>query len=401
MKLAYLLPEKINPDGTSGAAAHIRENIKSLQGLGHEVLLVSHKVRNRSADSTHLKNNKGSIWRTVFNWVPQELKWAIRGVRTRHESAVLLRQHRSEIAQCDVIYERDAYQSFATHDYAEALDIPWILECNGVFWDDEDPFHRPLFPRLYKRRHVRKWKKADHLIAVSQSFKAHMVAEGIDPEKITVIHNGVDLTPYQGITDRQVEVLREKLGVRGGTIVVGFLGHMLPWHRIDLFLNGIKRLSDDECNSITILLIGGGRWREYRQEAYNLGIAERVIFTGPVDPADVPLAVAAMDICTVPGICEPGSPVKLFDYGAGARPVLAADFPSVKEIITDEETGLLFQNGSVDDFVSKLKRLIEDRELRQRLGKSLHGQVSRDHTWQRVGERTEKVLEMVRQSFIA
>jgi glycosyltransferase involved in cell wall biosynthesis len=248
-------------------------------------------------------------------------------------------------------------------------------------------------PERYRRRHVEKWKATDQLIVVSESFKTNVVREGVAPEKISVIHNGVNLEPYQAVSASQAQSFRKEWGLNG-SIVVGFLGHMLPWHRIDLFVDAIGALRNSGYN-VQGLVVGGGRWKEYRGYAEQEGVADQIIFSGPVPPEDVPEAVAAMDICTAPGIFEPGSPVKLFDYGAAGKPIVAANAPSVAELITDEEHGLLFEEGSLESFVSALTRLLDDGQLRDQLGAAARKKVEEEHTWEKVGQRTECVLSRV------
>jgi glycosyltransferase involved in cell wall biosynthesis len=303
-------------------------------------------------------------------------------------------QENSEVLQqADVIYERDAFQSFGTQRVASRIDTPWVLECNGFFWEEQSPLPSPVSPDRYRRRHVEKWKAADQLIVVSESFKQRVVQEGVVPEKISVIQNAVNLAPYRAVSASEVEAFRNEWEL-SETAVIGFLGHMLPWHRIDLFVDAIGALHKSGYN-VQGLLVGGGRWKKYRTYAEQAGVAEQIVFSGPVPPEDVPEAVAAMDICAVPGSNEYGSPVKLFDYGAAGRPVVAANAPSVTEVITDEKNGLLFEEGSLEGFVEALSRLIEDDKLRDRIARTFREKIEEEHTWEKVGQRTECVLNRV------
>ncbi|WP_251963094.1 glycosyltransferase family 4 protein [Salinibacter ruber] len=394
MKVAYVLTEDISFHGTSGASAHVRNVVEQLEQRGHSVELVSRvsRSKNESEDSS---DSSGKGLRSVASAVlPGTVKTAVKDWWVRRRNRRLIHENVEVLQWADVIYERDAYQSFGTQEIIDSVGTPWVLECNGIFWDEQSPFSTPVWPDSYRRRHVEKWKRADQLIVVSESFKKHVVQEGVSPEKITAIHNGVDVEPHRDISTSQVEGFREKWGLDRDVPTIGFLGHMLPWHRIDLLVNAIRVLRGNDYK-VQGLLVGGGRWKEYKRKAKRNGLAELVTFTGPLPPEDVPVAVAAMDICTAPGIYEPGSPVKLFDYGAAGRPIVAANAPSVTEIITDEENGLLFEQGSLEGLVGALTRLVEDDELRNQLGAAAREKVEEEHTWEKVGQRTECVLSRV------
>ncbi len=393
MDVAYILTENIQFHGTSGASSHVRNVVEQLEKRGHSVELVS-RVSRSGNESELSSGSAGKGLRSLVSAIlPGTVKTAAKDWWIRRKNRRLVLENEEVLQWADVIYERDAYQSFGTQEIIDDVGTPWVLECNGIFWDEQSPFSTPIWPESYRRWHVDKWKQADHLIAVSGSFKKYVVQEGVSPEKITAIHNGVDLEPHRAATTSHAEAFQQEWGV-DNVPTIGFLGHMLPWHRIDLLVDAIRQLRE-RGHEVQGLLVGGGRWKEYKQYAGQNGIEEQITFTGPVPPADVPVAVAAMDICAAPGIYEPGSPVKLFDYGAANRPIVAANAPSVTEIITDEENGLLFEEGSLEGLVGALTRLVEDDELRDQLGAAAREKVEEEHTWEKVGQRTERVLNRV------
>ena len=397
MRIAYILADNIRPKGTSGAAAHVRHVMGELTSRGHQVCLVA-RTSEVAVETSDTDTQRSAVKRLVFDFMPESVKALVRDQRRRIRNRRLVSKNDELIRSCDLMYERDAYQSFGTQALAAECDMPWVLECNGFFWDEQSPFSNPVWPERYRRRHVQKWKAADHLIVVSQSFKEHVVREGVDPQKITVIHNGVDLEPHHDVSSAQVAAFRKEWGI-GNEVTVGFLGHMLPWHRIDLLIDAIGQLRASQYN-VRGLCVGGGRWKQYEQYARQKGLQDEIVFTGPVPPSRVPVAVAAMDVCTAPGIYEPGSPVKLFDYGAAGRPVVATNAPSVTEIITDTKTGLLFEDGSLEGYIAALKRLLDSENLRAQLGKRLKQKVEREHTWARVGDRTEALLQKVARTYL-
>ncbi len=394
MKIAYILAEQIDINGTSGASAHIRENIKHFRKAGHEVFLITNSqnhLKKRESKENKLVPNKSIL---LYSIIPNVLKIFVKNWRIRRSNQNLLLQNKQILDKCDIVYERDAFCNFEISNYCNKHQIPHVIECNGFFWGETgSPFHKSPVPTLYKKKHISKWLQADHLIAVSENFKNKMIAEGVEPSKITVIHNGVDLEAHLGISESEIKGLRQKMGLENH-IVIGFLGHILEKHRIDMLLESIKSLNDANY-PVKGLIVGGGIWNKYQQQAVEIGIADKVVFTGPVEYAQVPLLVAIMDICTLPGCHDYDSPVKLFDYGAAKRPVVAVDFSNVQEIILDAKKGFLFKQGSTSNFVEKLKILINSQSTRNELGNNLFQTVESNHTWQKVAERTLGIFEQV------
>lgn len=371
----------------------MRNVIEQLRQRDHRVDLVAHDVPAPDTDANG-DDAAVSLWEhakaAIEAPLPDVAARALHGWYHRRQNGRLVRRNAARLAEADVIYERDTYQSFGAQRAAEKLDRPWIVECNGLFWGPESVFRAPWSTERYRARHVNKWRSATHIIAVSEQLKHRIVQEGIDPQSVSVIHNGVDVDPYRRVRETEVSALRHALDLAEDTLVVGFLGHVLPKHRIDLLLDALARLDRTDLHA---LLVGGGQVQDALAYAERIGVADRVTCTGPVPPRDVPKYVSAMDVGTVPGTSALDSPVKIFDYGAAGRPVVAADFAGVTEILTDETDGLLFERGSAAAFADVLQRLLSDPDRRRSLGRALRQTVESRHTWKQVGARTEAVLQ--------
>jgi glycosyltransferase involved in cell wall biosynthesis len=123
-----------------------------------------------------------------------------------------------------------------------------------------------------------------------------------------------------------------------------------------------------------------------------------VVFTGLVPFESVPDYIGAMDICVIPQATWYGSPIKLFEYGAMGRPIIAPDWPPIREIMVDGETGLIVSPGTLDPLSSALVRLANDAELRQQLGQRFMERVRAEYSWERVAERLSVICSDVLRS---
>ena len=116
-------------------------------------------------------------------------------------------------------------------------------------------------------------------------------------------------------------------------------------------------------------MVGDGPARaELEAQARQLGVSDRVTFTGVVQRDAVPHYVAAFDIALQPHVVAYASPLKLIEYLALGRAIVGPATPNIEEILTDGETGLLFEPDNTDAFAEAIVHLANDPALRQRLG---------------------------------
>jgi len=134
---------------------------------------------------------------------------------------------------------------------------------------------------------------------------------------------------------------------------------------------------------LDLVVVGDGPARPaLERQAAALGIADRVRFTGLSPHADVPGMVAGFDIALQPRAVAYASPLKLFDYMAAGRAIVAPDQPNIREILTDGETALLFDPARADGVWTAVLRLAGDAGLRGRLGGAARAEIERRrYTW--------------------
>ena len=101
----------------------------------------------------------------------------------------------------------------------------------------------------------------------------------------------------------------------------------------------------------------------------SLGVADRVRFVGPIDHSAIPPYVAAFDIALQPSAVAYASPLKLTEYMAMGKAIIAPDQPNIRELITHMETGLLIENGDTKGLAEAIALLVTNEELRLGLGR--------------------------------
>jgi glycosyltransferase involved in cell wall biosynthesis len=176
---------------------------------------------------------------------------------------------------------------------------------------------------------------------------------------------------------------------------VGYAGHLYAWKGVDVLLAALARVPGARG------LIVGGPGREpdldrLQSQARQLGLGSRVTFTGLVPPPRVPELLARADVLVLPNPASAistrfTSPLKLFEYMAAGRPIIASDLPAIREVIEPEVHGLLVPPGDPEALASAIRRMLDDSQLRDRLARAARTRVD-DYTWDRRGERLEALL---------
>ncbi len=228
--------------------------------------------------------------------------------------------------------------------------------------------------------------RLDHVIAVSGSIKDDMVAAGIPPAQISVVHSGIDLARFREPADGAG--FREELGVMPDQLLLGCVGALAAQKGHERLLHVMARLSD-RFPQLHLAIIGEGEMQEtILDEARNLGIGDRVHLAGFRE--EIPAANAAFDIAVLPSLAGEGSPAVVKEAMAAGAPMVATRIGGVAEILEHERQGLLVPPGDDDALAAALQSLLEDPERRKTLGDA--GRERAEHfSMEQMIRRTENV----------
>jgi glycosyltransferase involved in cell wall biosynthesis len=146
-----------------------------------------------------------------------------------------------------------------------------------------------------------------------------------------------------------------------------------------------------------LLLVGDGPERpRIEAQVAAAGLTEHCLLAGNRPHAELPGWIAAMDVCVMPHSNDYGSPMKVFEYMALGRAVLAPSLPPLRDVIDDGVNGALFVAARGADPVGPLDdglaALLGDAALRERLGAAARKRVGERHTWQENWRRVERAL---------
>lgn len=285
-----------------------------------------------------------------------------------------------------LVYHRHSVFSLAGLALARLLDVPLVLEVNASEVWARRAWSRLRFEGLADAMERAVFRRADRLVLISQALVPTVLERGGDRERIVVNPNGVDIDRFDP-ADPGTET-RVSLGLPPDAIVIGFLGTFTRWHGV-LFLaeEASRLLGEDE--RLHVLFVGDGEFRpEAERCVREAGVGDRVHFTGLLPPGRVPAHLAACDILVSPHLpLEDGteyfvSPIKLFEYMAAGRPVVASRIGQTPEILEDGRTGLLHPPGDGSAFRAAVLRLASDPDLRRSLAGAGRAVVEERYTWE-------------------
>jgi hypothetical protein len=224
---------------------------------------------------------------------------------------------------------------------------------------------------------------ADQITTICEGLRGDIQARGIAADKITVIPNAVDANAFQFGTAPDA-ALRSELGLDGCT-VLGFAGSFYGYEGLDLLVAATARLAARDP-SIRLLLVGGGvQEANLRSQAAELGIADRVIFTGRVPHNRVQKYYELIDVLAYPRLpirlTELVTPLKPLEAMAQGRMFVASDVGGHRELGRHGETGCLCKGGSVEALSDAIANVLAMRDNWRAIRRQARDFVERERTW--------------------
>ena len=286
--------------------------------------------------------------------------------------------------QPDVLYERYNLHYFAGAWLARRTGLPFILEVNGPLAEERAIHGNLSLKKFASRNEAAIWRRADMVLPVTDALADYVRNAGVPDEKIEVIHKGVEQAFLEPADPGKI---RARYGLEG-KLVLGFSGFVRAWHGVD---RAVRYLARATRSDLHLFIVGDGPVRASLETlARELGVAQQVTITGVIQREQMPDYVAAFDIALQPAATAYASPLKLFEYMALGKPVLAPDAASIIEVLQDGENALLFRG---DGFDAALDILVADEALRQKLGAAAHETITReDYTWAGNARRVENIM---------
>lgn len=370
-----------------GQAVHIEEMIHALRACGHDVLVVAPtpaRAEGMGGTVSWVQRLRQLLPKAVYELL--ELAYSVTAYRRLAAAARSFKP--------DVLYERYNLYLLAGVWLKRRTGIPLLLEVNAPLRDERAEFGGLGLPALADWAETAAWRAADVVLPVTQVLAKRVMSRGVPAGQISVIPNGINEAHFADAPDP--EEAKRSLALARGGLVLGFTGFVRDWHGVDRVVRWLA--GPDAPTNAVLLVVGDGPARAGLEAlAAQLGLADRVRFTGVVDRSDIPRMVAAFDIALQPAVVPYASPLKLFEYLALGKAIVAPRRPNLAEVLDDGQNALLFDDGKPGALESALKRLCDDPALREHLAVGARETITRRRlTWTGNAQRVVALAERLR-----
>ena len=414
MKILYLCSDLGIPVlGRKGASVHVRGLVAAFVRAGHFIVLAAallnktpwERPASLNVPLLHLPPSADIVNAVLalkaFNetlGVANSLPGELRRILYNQELGMQIKR-RFESAPPDFIYERASLYGTAGVALSRELNVPLLVELNAPLAVEQSAYRATGLGELAAQAERWALMQADAVLTVSAPLRDHVVSLGVEPDRVQVVPNGVDVALFQPRPPDSAA--RAHWGLGKGP-VLGFVGGLRPWHGVEALPTLLERLIH-RYRGLRLVIVGDGPLRgELERTLKERRLTGSVVFTGWLPHEEVAELMQQFDVGLAP-YSKPEhafyfSPLKLFEYMSCGIPVVAAALGQIAEIVRNGETGVLYPPGDVDALIGACDRLLADPALRQRLGQAAAKEVHGLYTWD---QNAARVVELARSRIAA
>lgn len=317
----------------------------------------------------------------------------------------------------DVLYTRNPNFGFLAGLFCRSRCKALVYELNGIPEDEtsliksrsgEDKSSKQrrmgglsgYFSSAKSRLKILVLKKAlgfsDRIIAVTPGIKTNLQsAYRIPGDKITVVPNGANTSLFKPL---EQDKCREDLGLDPETPYICFVGNLAPWQGVEYLVKSAPSILS-RYPGCRFLIVGDGVMKsELLNLSRELGIEDRFIFTGVVPYDRVPVYINASNICAAPFILARNakiglSPLKLYEYMACGKPVVASAISGVADALEASEGGISVPPENPEALANAILKLLENQDLRTNMGSKGLRYVTENYSWYSVAKQVDRVCK--------
>jgi glycosyltransferase involved in cell wall biosynthesis/spore maturation protein CgeB len=271
---------------------------------------------------------------------------------------------------------------------ARRLGVPFVYEVRGL-WEVTEASAKPGWEgteryRLQADLETLVASEADHVLAITSQTADELARRGVDPERISLLPNGVD-------TDEQLPLPKDaafasRHGIRTDVPVIGFAGSLVPYEGLDVLVDAVALLRDRGVDTQLVVAGSGSAETELARRVRDLGLQDSVRLLGRLPAADMPRLLSLFDVMPCPRLSLPVtqmvSPLKPLEAMATGKAVVLSDVaPHLDLAGADGERAVLVPAGEAEALADALERLVDDADARADLGRSGRMWCLAERTW--------------------
>jgi len=372
--------------GRGGDALQVLALAEALQTLGHEVTLLGPVPLEPYKFSGRIGRLRSFLRRLPW-WARDLIELGLQ-LRLLSKSRRLLRENRF-----DLVLHRAGIYDFAGAYLARKVRRPLIAHLDAPFPIERGFRGEGYFHFLHRACMRKLGERAKLIFTMSQASRDYYVELGLPQEKIIILPNGV--------SSQLLEEEKELAGqhpplVATKETVIGFVGSLSRWHRVDLLLEALQLLDAEHPRQFRLVVVGyGEEYSRLRATEKSLGLEGLVSWLGPLPHEEAFEQITRFDIAVLPHTLPTGAPMKLFEYAAVARPTIAPDLPNLRELFSEEEMYFV-EPESPQALAEAILKLSQKPEAAYQVGKRARQRVQ-EYTWENIVLQLLKAVQNLTQ----
>lgn len=294
----------------------------------------------------------------------------------------------------DVVHFRNIWDGFQIAQNKRKYGYKTLFEVNGLP-SIELKYHYPgldseLLSKI-KEQEIATLHLSDAIICPSRVTRDYIASLGLNRKLVTVIPNGVSPSDFSATP-------LPSRGERVPTLL--YIGTLADWQGLEIVIKSLPQILEQK--PVHLQIVGRGRSRQRKmlaKQIRKLGIENHVTVQPAVPHHEVPALIAEADICVAPlglndrNVTQGACPIKVLEYMAASRPMLASNMPIVRELVREDVDALLFSPNDPDDLARQTLALLNDFELSKRVAESASKRVLEKFTWHESQKKLVKVYE--------
>ena len=365
-----------------GASTHILHNIRGLVNSQFEVHLLT--------PNDGLLPSEDFIEGARVTRISQDLTHNFLARATHFGKAVLA--HLTLNPSYDVVHFRNIWDGLSVGQNKKRFGYQTLFEVNGLP-SIELKYHYPgmdagLLSKI-KEQEIATLHLSDAIICPSNVTRAYIASLGLDRKRVTVIPNGVSPSDFSA----------SPLPAREGRIpILLYIGTLADWQGLEVLIKSLPKILEKQ--PVRLRIVGRGRSRQRKfliKQIRKLGVEENVSIQPAMPHHNIPALIAESDICIAPlglndrNVTQGACPIKILEYMASLRPLIASNMPIVRELVREDIDALLFSPSDPEDLARQVLTLLNDFELSQRLAVSASERALTKFTWHEAQKKLVKI----------
>ena len=289
----------------------------------------------------------------------------------------------------DVIHAHDWLTAYAAKTLKESYNIPLVSTIHATEAGRNGGIQTEMQRYINDTEWMLTYESSE--VIVNSNFMKNDIQRifGLPFEKIKVIPNGIDLKKFDGI--KKDYEFRRRFAADNEKIILS-LGRLVFEKGIQHLIYAMPKILSNYNDAKLVIVGKGGMIDELKQITVNLGIQDKVYFTGYMAGNDVQKMYKVSDVAVFPSTYEPFGIVAL-EAMLGGTPTVVSDIGGLNEIVKHGETGLKSYAGNANSIADSVTQLLYDYDLSEKITKNAKLEVVQNFNWTKIAEDTRKLYE--------